>query len=82
MVKFKNMKILVENNLAEIVGELERLGYVKADWFDQGDTELCITAYQTGRFKIRDADIFDCYGGVATTLTELRSMNIETLKEM
>ena len=27
MVKFKNMKILVENNLDEIVIELDRLGF-------------------------------------------------------
>lgn len=73
-MNFKNMKIPVENNLDEIVGELESKGYVKADWFDQGDNELCVTAYQTGRFKIRNAHIFECYGGVLTTLAELKEM--------
>ena len=31
---FKNMKIPVENNLDEIIGELERLGYVKQAWLN------------------------------------------------
>ena len=78
MVKFKNMKILVENNLEEIVGELERLGYVKQAWLNH--QKEVIATFETGVYSNFNYFYNDTHN--PTTLTELRSMNIETLKEM
>ena len=73
----KNMKIKVENNLDEIVTELERLGYAK-------DTTLNDCACYVYTFE--DGSYFIYMGNHdnnnLTTLSELRSMTIETLKEM
>lgn len=88
MVKFKNMKIHVENNLDEIVGELERLGYKKNSLYNlwmKPDFVVCdsfglislIGGASTQVFLNQKICRFDL-----TTLAELRSMNIETLKEM
>ena len=78
MVKFKNMKILVENNLDEIVGELERLGYVKQAWLNH--QKEVIATFETGVYSNFNYFYNDTHN--PTTIAELRSMNIETLKEM
>lgn len=71
----KNMKIKVENNLDEIVVELERLGY-KKDLEKGNSLVLC---HELGLYSLHSHD----YGfGNLTTIAELRSMTIETLKEM
>lgn len=79
----KNMKIPVENNLDEIVGELERKGYVEHYRKPAKKQHNWVVVEKRG-----------CYTGwydvyvlcektyVLTTLAELRSMTIETLKEM
>lgn len=80
MVKFKNMKILVESNLAEIVEELESKGYTVQ--IKLWNPKWVITS-DLGRYSLfqhEPSDIYRKYG--TTTIAELRSMNIETLKEM
>ena len=46
---FKNMKIPVENNLDEIIGELERLGYVKQAWLNH--QKEVIATFETGVYS-------------------------------
>lgn len=65
----RNMKIPVENNLDEIVGELERLGYGQ-----------CFLSIQYNNFIIcRDFGVFfdsdgDDHDFLTTTLAELKEM--------
>lgn len=75
----KNMKIEINEQqpLEEVVSELGRLGYGQ-----------CFTSIQYGEFIVcRDFGVFfDSHGDdhdfTLTTLVELRSMSVETLKEM
>ena len=80
MVKFKNMKILVENNLAEIVGDLESKGYTPQIILCSPTWVITSGLGRYSLFQHEPSDIYRKYE--TTTLTELRSMNIETLKEM
>ena len=82
----KNMKIKVEtdehgeSNLDEIVGQLERLGYKQNKRQRRGRFRFVIAdsdGIATNWFRDTDCDFYKL-----TTLAELRSMNIETLKEM
>ena len=69
-MNFKNMKIHVENNLDEIVGELERLGYA----FEIGrhsDSIICDDCGFCFSFRI---DYFNKDDGELTTLAELKEM--------
>lgn len=77
----RNMKINVENNLDEIVAELESMGYQES-MFTPNKNAAFIVTYESGSFT--DWGKFDggAYNCGLTTLAELRSMNIETLKEM
>ena len=74
MSEFKNMKILVENNLDEIVSELERIGC----WFnmDDGDNKQARWVLVIGdRYDIYNND--RCVNGdwcKLTTLTEIKGM--------
>ena len=82
----KNMKIKVEtdehgeSNLDEIVAELERLGYKLNGWLEN----RIIKSVKVDHFGLYCGQFFDVdiIQGDLTTLAELRSMNIETLKEM
>ena len=80
----KNMKIKVEtdelgeSNLDEIVVELERLGYKKVGWLNH--QKEVVATFETGVYSNFNYFYNDTHK--PTTLTELRSMNIETLKEM
>ena len=66
---FKNMKIKVENNLEDIVGELERLGYVKPN----SDGDKVYTSQLGNTVNVfDDSMMFDCYK--LTTLAELKEM--------
>lgn len=78
MTKFLNLKIPVENNLDEILGELERLGYQKYDG-EMTKNRIIVEAYEDGIYCLFSDDLHVCK---STTLAELRSMTIETLKEM
>ena len=83
MVKFKNMKIPVENNLDEIVATLESKGC----WFNMGDgndtlAEWVILCLPSGRYDIYNNNRHVGDWAKTITLAEIRSMNIETLKEM
>ena len=80
MVKFKNMKILVENNLAEIVGDLESKGYTPQIILRSPKWVITSDLGRYSLFQHEPSDIYRKYE--TTTLAELRSMNIETLKEM
>lgn len=79
----RNMKIKVEINeqgestLDEIVGELERLGFHQEEEF-KPEIHRFVHANNMG-FDFWHTDM---NWGELTTLAELRSMNIETLKEM
>ena len=81
---FKNMKIAINDQqpLDEVVMELKRLGC----WFnmDDGNNKQAKWILVMGdRYDIYNND--RCVDGdwcKLTTLSELRSMNIETLKEM
>ena len=83
---YKNMKSKVEtdehgeSNLDEIVGELERLGYTINGWLKN----RIIRSIKADHFGLYCGQFFDVdiIQGDLTTLAELRSMNIETLKEM
>jgi len=69
-MNFKNMKIPVENNLNEIVGELERLGYVKPN--EDGST---IYTIDIGNTFNSYRDLIDLRGVYkTTTLAELKEM--------
>ena len=73
-MNFKNMKIKVENNLDEIVGELYRLGY----------TEEYRTNYIPQSIKVLDCGVFQILSiplyehtslwSETTTLAELKEM--------
>lgn len=69
----KNMKIPVENNLDEIVGELERIGYNCWAW-----TNNCIGwvfTWDDGDYtNIDDLDDIDHHFHETTTLAELKEM--------
>ena len=69
---FKNMKIKVENNLDEIVGELERLGYKLNGWLKN----RIIRSVKTNHFGLYSGDFFDVdiIQGELTTLAELKEM--------
>ena len=68
-----------ESNLDEIVVELERLGYIDFYGFSRVNTTN-VETFTDGTFDIYCMEInMDIE---LTTLAELRSMNIETLKEM
>ena len=65
----KNMKIKVENNLDEIVGELERLGYAQCLSSIQYDNFIICRYF--GVFFDSDGDNYDF---PITTLAELKEM--------
>lgn len=64
----RNMKIPVENNLDEIVGELKRLGY-KKDLIKGRKWVMC---HELGYFSIHDHN-YD-FNVKLTTLDELKEM--------
>ena len=66
---FKNMKIPVENNLDEIIGELERLGYVKPN---SGGDKVYTSHLGNTVNVFDDSMMFDCYE--LATLAELKEM--------
>lgn len=79
----RNMKIKVENNLDEIVATLESKGYKafnitaispRHDWIVAGDDGFTVGWFDASGLCNK---VFPL-----TTLDELRSMNIETLKEI
>ena len=82
----KNMKIKVEtdehgeSNLDEIVGELEGLGYKLNGWLEN----RVIKSVKAEHFGLQCGQLLDVdmIQGELTTLAELRSMSIETLKEL
>ena len=78
----KNMKIAVNKNqpLDEIVGELERLGYKLNGWLEN----RIIKSVKADHFGLYCGQFFDVdiIQGDITTLAEIRSMTIETLKGM
>ena len=70
----KNMKIKVENNLDEIVGELERLGFENCTTFNSKNVRF-ILAFEdhktfTDYFNLDCSDI----EVIETTLAELKEM--------
>ena len=68
----KNMKIKVENNLDEIVGELERLGYKKHIWEHLINTGY-VVAFESGVYTNVDFNpVNEIYA--LTTLAELKEM--------
>jgi len=67
-MNFKNMKIPVENNLDEIVGELERLGYV-----NNRKPMMCDRYIHTYNGQ---------YGGFYTPLNHGEPTTLAELKEM
>ncbi|MEG1234634.1 MAG: hypothetical protein RSE18_12455 [Acinetobacter sp.] len=71
-MNFKNMKIPVENNLDEIVGELERLGYKLNGWLKN----RIIRSVKTNHFGLYSGDFFDVdiIQGELTTLAELKEV--------
>ena len=62
------MKIKVENNLEDIVGELERLGYVKQAWLNH--QKEVIAAFETGVYSNFNYFYNDTHN--LTTLAELK----------
>ena len=73
-MNFKNMKIPVENNLDEIVGELERLGYKKAGWIGYRNTSF-ITTCKLGFYTDHAISFWSVFGdSPLTTLAELKEM--------
>ena len=71
-MNFKNMKIKVENNLDEIVGRLERLGYKKHIWEHLINTEY-VVAFESGIYTNADFNpVNEIYA--LTTLAELKEM--------
>ena len=85
----KNMKIKVEtdelgeSNLDEIVVELEKRGCIPYLFCGENHVNFIATMNNTYT-DFGGNELCDAYCGVSdlTTLAELRSMNIETLKEM
>lgn len=68
----RNMKIPVENNLDEIVGELERLGYKQNKRQRRGRVRFVIAnsdGVTTNWFRDTDCDFYK-----PTTLAELKEM--------
>ena len=71
----RNMKIPVENNLDEIVGELERLGYFKGCWWIGFANITIIEADgETGHLVDYRGNDIDARYGDLTTLAELKEM--------
>lgn len=70
---FKNMKIKVENNLDEIVGELERLGYSCWAW-DKNNISYIFTWDDGDYTNTEDLDDIDHEFHAITTLAELKEM--------
>lgn len=71
---FKNMKIQVENNLDEIVGELESKGYQKKGWVGYRNVSF-ITTSKLGFYTDHAASFWSCFGdSPLTTLAELKEM--------
>lgn len=69
----RNMKIPVENNLDEIVGELERLGYRKSPLFHKECKSMGIYS-EYMKFDCYDMDVMNISGCKLTTLAELKEM--------
>ena len=69
MSSFKSMKILVKNNLDEIVVELDRLGYRKE--YESDEINYAIT-FNDGAFGLMTFDVSDCEE--TTTQAELKLM--------
>lgn len=67
---FKNMKIPVENNLDEIVGELERLGYKRKAWLNH--QEEVIATFSNGVYSNFNYFYNDEFK--TTTIAELKEM--------
>ena len=85
---FKNMKIAIsdEQPLDEVVKELELIGYEKYSWYGLDEISHIVT-WDDGTYS--DYSLYGLnkvgeleQGYEETNLTELRSMSIETLKEM
>lgn len=79
MSEFKNMKILVENNLDDIVVELERRGYKKFRWggfIDGRFNNYSIRTIDNGTFTDMKSKQVYCYGYELITLKELREMQL------
>lgn len=66
----RNMKIPVENNLAEIVVELERLGYQEV-YKGEGET-VCILTDTSGGYSLLNGS--NEYNPYTATLDELKEM--------
>ena len=64
------MKIPVENNLDEIIGELERLGYVKQAWLNH--QKEVIATFETGVYSNFNYFYSDTHK--PTTLAKLKEM--------
>jgi len=70
-MNFKNMKIPVENNLDEIVGELERLGYLYNCGCDDNKAKMVVARSHNMQYDIYD----DWIGsGFKATLAEIKEM--------
>ena len=69
-MNYKNMKIKVENNLDEIVGELERLGYKKNCNLTNGIN--WIVCFECGFYC--QYGKMNAFNKVLTTLDELKEM--------
>ena len=74
MIKFKNMKIAItpEQPLAEVVRELERLGYQINGWLEN----RIIRSVKTNHFGLYSGDFFDVdiIQGDLIALAELKEM--------
>ena len=70
-MNFKNMKIPVENNLDEIVGELERLGYRVELKTAKKPKSIC--TYEDGTYHVYMRGV-ELKAGNPTTLAELKEM--------
>lgn len=73
MSNFKNMKIPVENNLDEIVGELESKGYVRISWWGGERAKFIVTNTEK---RYTDID-YDSPNFKLTTLPELKEVFYE-----
>ena len=71
-MNFRNMKIKVENNLNEIVGELERLVYKKTGWIGYKNPSF-ITTNTKGFYTDHGVEFWLMFGN-DTTLAELKDM--------
>lgn len=81
MPKFLNLKIPVENNLDEIVGELEKRGYKKVMWDRLQNTTTVLTYNGTGWFTDYSDDINDSNHKL-TTLAELKAIGRCVMSEL